>query len=126
MPGMLRKSTAFVPRYQNGCALQERDREFESISLPRRVCELSVPERRGALIVNRSACTEVNLRRGFVRLGIGLTLLWFVFWTCAYVMRPQASENAPRLPALSPTTDIALIAVVIVGLPWIVSGFRSN
>ena len=69
---------------------------------------------------------EVNLRRGFVRLGIGLAVLWFVFWTCAYVMRPLASEDAQPLPALSPTTDIALIAVVIVGLPWIVSGFRSN
>jgi len=34
MPGMLRKSTAFVPRYL----------KFESISLQRRVCELSVPE----------------------------------------------------------------------------------
>jgi hypothetical protein len=36
MPGMLRKSTAFVPRYQ----------KFESISLQRRVGELLVPERR--------------------------------------------------------------------------------
>jgi hypothetical protein len=35
MPGMLRKSTAFVPRYQ----------KFESISLHRRVCELLVPKR---------------------------------------------------------------------------------
>ena len=33
IPGMLRKSTAFVPRYQ----------KFESISLHRRVSELSVP-----------------------------------------------------------------------------------
>jgi hypothetical protein len=80
----------------------------------------------GESIVNRSACIEVNLRRGFVRLGIGLAVLWFVFWTCAYVIRPLASEDAPLLPALSPRTDIALIAVVIVGLPWIVSGFRSN
>jgi hypothetical protein len=75
---------------------------------------------------NRSARIEVNLRRGFVRLGIGLAVLWFVFWTFAYVMRPLASENAQPLPALSPTTDIALIAVAIAGLPWIVSGFRSN
>jgi hypothetical protein len=36
MPGMLRKSTPFVPRYQ----------KFESISLQQRVRELSVPERR--------------------------------------------------------------------------------
>jgi hypothetical protein len=34
MPGMLRKSTAFVPRYQ----------KFESISLQQRVNKLSVPE----------------------------------------------------------------------------------
>jgi hypothetical protein len=33
IPGMPRKSTAFVPRYQ----------KFESISLQRRVCKLSVP-----------------------------------------------------------------------------------
>ena len=33
MPGMLQKSTAFVPRYQ----------KFESISLQRGVCKLSVP-----------------------------------------------------------------------------------
>ena len=80
----------------------------------------------GESIVNRSPFIEVNLCRGFVRLGIGLAVLWFVFWTCAYVMRPLASENVQPLPALSPTTDIALIAVVLVGLPWIVSGFRSN
>src|SRR6516164_8578196 len=33
MPGMLRKSTAFLPRYQ----------KFESISLQGRACKLSVP-----------------------------------------------------------------------------------
>lgn len=62
-----------------------------------------------------------------MRLGIGLALLWIVFWTCAYIIKPQSSENAPSLPpALSPTTDIVLIAATIAGLPWIVSGFRSD
>ena len=95
------------------------------------------PERRGSVVrdTRKRFCSvrrepigviEVNLRRGFVRLGIGLAVLWFVFWTCAYVMRPLASEDAQPLPALSPTTDIALIAVAVVGLPWIFSGFRSN
>jgi hypothetical protein len=69
----------------------------------------------------------VDLRRGFRRLGIGLAVLWFVFWTCAYIIRPSASENAPSLPsALSLTTDIALMVAALLGMPWIVSGFRPN
>ena len=69
----------------------------------------------------------MTFRRGFARLGIGLTVLWFVFWTCAYIIRPQSSENAPSLPpALSLTTDIALVAAAILGAPWVVSGFRPN
>ena len=69
----------------------------------------------------------VDLRRGFRRLGIGLAVLWFVFWTCAYIISPSASENAPSLPpALSLMTDIALMAAALLGMPWIVSGFRSN
>jgi hypothetical protein len=104
-----------VPEYSRDC--------FRLICTTSRAVR-TVGERPQALLSpsggNRPACIEVNLRRGFVRLGIGLAVLWFVFWTCAYVMRPLASENAQPLPALSPTTDIALIAVVIVGLPWIV------
>ena len=69
----------------------------------------------------------MNLRRGVLRFGIGLALLWLVFWTCAYIIKPQSSERAPSLPpALSSTTDIVLIAAVILGVPWVVSGFRSN
>jgi hypothetical protein len=68
----------------------------------------------------------VNLRRGFLRLGIGVTALWFVFWTFAYVLKPRVSENAPPLPALSLTTDIAVAAAAFLGLPWVISGFRPR
>jgi hypothetical protein len=62
-----------------------------------------------------------------MRLGTGLALLWIVFWTCAYIIKPQSLENASSLPpALSPPTDIVLIVATIVGVPWIVSGFRSD
>ncbi len=75
---------------------------------------------------SRAARREVNLRRGFLRLGAGATALWFVFWTFAYVLKPRVSENAPSLPALSLTTDIALIVAGVLVLPWVVSGFRPN
>jgi hypothetical protein len=69
----------------------------------------------------------MTARRGVVRLGIGLAVLWLVFWTCAYVMMPQPSENAPSLPpALSLTTAVFVIAAAVLGIPWIISGFRSN
>jgi hypothetical protein len=56
-----------------------------------------------------------------------LVVLWFVFWTCAYIIRSPASENAPSLPpALSLPTEIVLVVAAILGLPWILSGFRSN
>jgi hypothetical protein len=57
---------------------------------------------------------------------MGLVMLWLVFWTCAYVIRPPSSENASPPPALSLNTDIILIAVAILGMPWIVSGFRPS
>lgn len=68
----------------------------------------------------------MSLRQGFLRLGTGLGLLWLVFWTCAYVIRPQSSENMPFPPALSLTTEIALVTVAILGAPWIVLGFKPN
>jgi hypothetical protein len=61
MPGMLRKSTAFVPRYQ----------KFESISLQKRVCKLSVPHalrlrwlRCGTR--DRDSCAEQAERPGYM------------------------------------------------------------
>jgi hypothetical protein len=68
----------------------------------------------------------VNLRRGLLRLAVGLTGLWLVFWTFAYVMRPVVSENAPPLPAFSAKTDIAVGAAGFLGLPWVVAGFRPD
>jgi hypothetical protein len=55
-----------------------------------------------------------------------LIILWLVFWTCAYVIRPPSSENAPWPPALSLTTEMALVAIGISGTPWVISGFRPN
>jgi hypothetical protein len=56
-----------------------------------------------------------------------LVLLWLAFWTCAYVIKPQTSENAPSLPpALTLTTESVLITGTILAAPWIVKGFQSN
>jgi hypothetical protein len=64
-------------------------------------------------------------RPGLVRLGIGLAVLWFVFWTFGYVMRPHASDN-PRVREnpFSLITQLAMvIAVGFVG-PWVIAGFQ--
>ena len=72
----------------------------------------------------------MNLRRGFLRLGIGLVVLWLVFWNCAYVISPYNTSLKPE-PAfvilvtawrvLAP----CLVAGVVLG-GWIAAGFRSN
>jgi hypothetical protein len=61
-----------------------------------------------------------------MRLGMSLTVSWLVFWTCTYVIAPPVSENAPPSPALSLWTAVVVIAVAILGMPWVVSGFRSS
>ena len=69
----------------------------------------------------------MNLRRGFTRIGIGLAVLWLVFWTLAYVVGQPRSENLSSAGAvLSSTAEVVLAATAIVVLLWIVSGFRSN
>jgi hypothetical protein len=68
----------------------------------------------------------VNLRCGLPRLAIWLTVLWLVFWTFAYVLRPVASEDAPPLPAFSASTAIAVGAASVLGLPWVIAGFRPD
>ncbi len=69
----------------------------------------------------------MTLRRGLSRLGAGAVVLWFVFWTFAYVFKARMSEtDAPLPPAFSPTTDIALVVTAILAGSWIVSGFRSD
>ena len=58
----------------------------------------------------------MNLRRGILRLATCVVVLWLVFWTCAYVIRSRSSENGPPpAPPFSLTTDLALIAVAIMG-----------
>ena len=69
----------------------------------------------------------MKLERGFLRLGISLATLWFVFWTFAYVMRPHASDNTPAPhPVLPLTAQLVLIGGAILGVPWIAGGFRSK
>jgi hypothetical protein len=71
----------------------------------------------------------VNLHRGFLRLGIGLVVLWLWFWTCAYIIRPQSSHAYARSPGMGISLTVLaplLIAAAILIVPWIVSGFRSN
>ena len=66
------------------------------------------------------------MRRGLLRLAASGALLWFVFWTFAYVIRPQSSENVPFPPALSLTTEVALAMTMLLAAPWVVLGFRSD
>jgi hypothetical protein len=71
----------------------------------------------------------MNLGRGFVRLGVLLTALWFVYWTAAYVIRVPRSESDPFPgPVPSLTTGLILaplvLAGVILALKWIADGFR--
>jgi hypothetical protein len=68
-----------------------------------------------------------TIRLGLTRLGLCSAALWLVFWTFAYVMKPLSSENAPPTgPAFSLTMAFALLAVILLAVPWVVSGFRSN
>lgn len=79
---------------------------------------------------SRAAGDEVrNLRRGFLRLGIGLAALWFVFWTCAYVINPYTSLKpepafAIRVTAWSVLAPCLLASVVFGG--WIAAGSGQN
>ena len=73
---------------------------------------------------------KVNLRRGFLRLGIGLVLLWLVFWNCAYVISPYNTSLKPEPAFVILVTEWrvlapCLVASVVLGA-WIAAGFRSN
>ncbi len=67
----------------------------------------------------------IKPHRGFLRLGLVLVMLWFLFWTCAHIIRPQASENSASLidPQLSSMSDSILLAAAVFGLWWVVEGF---
>jgi len=73
---------------------------------------------------------RLNLHRGFVRLGIALPALWFVFWSCAYVVHPYTSLTPE--PASFPLLIMAwgiLVPSVLAALGlacWIAAGLRSN
>ncbi len=76
----------------------------------------------------RAVFSWVNLRQSCLRLGSVLALLWFVYWTCAYVINAPSSENsaAPPSPALSATSETVLLVIAVLGLWWIVSALRSD
>src|ERR1700730_10532659 len=78
----------------------------------------------------RASHNKVNLRRGFLRLGIGLVLLWLVFWNCAYVISPYNTSLKPEPAFVILVTEWrvlapCLVAAVVLG-GWIAAGFRSN
>ena len=68
----------------------------------------------------------MTLRRGFLRLGFGSALLWFVFWTFAYVLKPPLFEGTPTPAVFSLSTAAAILAIVILVAPWIASGFQGR
>jgi hypothetical protein len=70
---------------------------------------------------------EVNVQRGLQRLAAIIAVLWFVFWTVAYVVRPYTSASHPTsLPPLALFTKAALIAVALAGGLWAVAGLRRK
>ena len=66
------------------------------------------------------------MSRGLRRVSIGLALLWFVFWTVTYVATAHQSEMLPQASSFTVMTGLLLLAALLIGLPWIVSGFRSE
>lgn len=69
-----------------------------------------------------------NLHRGLLRLGVSLWLLWFVYWTCAYIIRTPPAENRAAPLPLSTYLALAplLIAAATTAIRWILAGFRSD
>jgi hypothetical protein len=72
----------------------------------------------------------VNLRRGFLRFGIGLAVLWLVFWMCAYVISPYNTslKSEPAFVILVTEWRVLapyIVASVVLGA-WIAAGFRPN
>ena len=66
------------------------------------------------------------MSRGLRRVSIGLALLWFVFWTVTYVATAHQSEMLQQASPFTVMTGLLLLAALFIGLPWIVSGFRSE
>ena len=70
----------------------------------------------------------VNLRRGLSRLALSLGLSWFTYWTCAYILRPNPSENHPLpLPLLTYLVLVPfVISTIAFGIRWVLAGFRPG
>ena len=69
----------------------------------------------------------MSFRRGGQRLGLGLVLVWFLYWTCAHVLgAPSFGSGAPSTPSLTLPMEVVLVIAAILLVPWIVAGFRSG
>lgn len=70
----------------------------------------------------------MNLRRGFLRLGIGSATVWIVFWTFANVIGSHTSLTPASfvisIMAWSVLVPCLITAVVLGG--WAAAGFRSS
>jgi len=66
------------------------------------------------------------MSRGVARVAAASAVLWFLFWTLAYVLTPHRSEMMVQSPPFTFRTDLVLLAAFVGLLPWIVSGFRSK
>lgn len=62
--------------------------------------------------------------RGLLRLALALVLLWMVYWTVAYVIHSQSSENGAFPPAFTQFTLIVIGVAAVLLAPWVVLGFR--
>jgi hypothetical protein len=83
------------------------------------------PAAGGLFVVGR-----LNLSRGCVRVGIGVAALWFVFWSCAYVIHPYTSltPQPASFVLLIMAWDILVpcVAAALVLGYWIAAGFRPS
>jgi len=72
----------------------------------------------------------MSLRRGCVRLAISVAAVWFVFWTCAYVLKPYSSlipepaSFALRISAWSVFAPCLVVTLLLAA--WVAVGFWSK
>ena len=71
----------------------------------------------------------LSLKRGFIRLAIAAAVIWFVFWTSAYVITPFTTLHAEpsfaeRVTAWSVVVP-TFAAALILGI-WLGVGFRPK
>ena len=73
---------------------------------------------------------EMRLRRGGLRLAVSLAAVWFVFWSCAYVLqpysrfKPEPATFAVRATGSGVLVPCLVVAVLLAG--WVALGFRSG